>query len=165
MKRIHIKTAFMAIVMVAAFCPGVHAQQATAITTVGMTVKGQVSFSVERNLNLGVVEQGVTHITVDPINGGYSAGYFIFGSSPHNPIIVSYATTSLVSDGNTIKFSGKMAGGTSSEQTGAVILSSGTGLVTNSQGQYFFWIGGTANLSQDQPLGVYTGSFTISIAY
>jgi hypothetical protein len=111
------------------------------------------------------VEQGITQVDVNPITGGGSAAYFTFASSPHTPIIVTYASDKLISAGNSIAFSGELAGSSSRVQTHAMLIGNGTGLVTNSKGRYHFWVGGSAKLSADQPLGVYTGDFTMTIAY
>lgn len=141
------------------------AQTTSTFASASIIVKGLVSLSNVRNLNLGTVVQGVTRIDVNPITGGGSAAYFTFASSPHTPIFVTFASTRLKSDGNLIAFSGDLAGSASSVQSQAMLIRNGTGLVTNPKGQYFFWVGGSASLSPDQPLGVYTGDFTMTIAY
>ena len=147
------------------FATKARAQTTSTFASANIVVKGLVSLSNLRNLNLGTVVQGVSRIEVNPITGGGSAAYFTFASSPHTPIVVTFASTPLTFDGNSIPFSGELAGSPSSIQAQSMIIKDGTGLVTNAKGQYHFWVGGSARLSADQPLGVYTGDFTMTIAY
>ncbi len=142
-----------------------NAQTTTAFASANIVVKGLVSLSALRNLELGTVVQGITQIQVNPITGGGSAAYFTFASSPHTPIIVTFSSTRLTFDGNSIEFSGELAGSPSPVQAQSIIIKNGNGLVTNAKGQYHFWVGGSAKLSPDQPLGFYTGNFTMTIAY
>ncbi len=165
----NIKSSFAGKALIAAMLivggTNAYAQTTTAFASANIVVKGLVSLSALRNLELGTVVQGVTEIQVNPVTGGGSAAYFTFGSSPHTQIIVTFSSTRLTFNGSSIQFTGELAGSPTSVQAQSIIIKDGTGLVTNSKGHYHFWVGGSAKLSPDQPLGVYIGNFTMTIAY
>jgi len=136
-----------------------------ATAQVYMDIKGTVTLTKARDLSMGVVVQGVTSINVDPIKGGSQAAYFIFVADPNSPVFATFSFTNLTSGTSNIAFTGLLAGNSSSSQSDAVLLTSGSTIQTNSDGEYNFWAGGTANLSPAQPFGIYTGSFMLTIAY
>ncbi len=140
-------------------------QSASQWATVRFNVKSAMELKVNRNLAFGYVIQGKTKVSVDPIAGGSMAAYFSLNGPPDTFVTVTFSTSPLTDGQNSIPFSGLLAGNYDADQIGAVPISSGNTITTGATGEYDFWAGGTATLSRSQPLGVYTGSFTLSIAY
>lgn len=141
------------------------AQSAHVTATVNLHLSGTVSLTKVRDLNMGFVMQGVTSATIDPTTGGRQTAYFIFSGEPDLPIFVSFSSSNLTSGADHITFTGALAGGTSSIQDDPSLIANGDPIITGSDGTYCFWAGGTATLSPTQPFGIYSGDFTLSIAY
>jgi hypothetical protein len=114
---------------------------------------------------MGFIIQGMTSTTIDPINGDGEAAYFIFVSEPNLPVFVSFSSSSLTNGIDNIALTASVAGNSESAQKDAILLTEGTEVITSQDGTYYFWGGGTAALSQAQPFGIYTGTFTLSITY
>jgi hypothetical protein len=145
--------------------PGKTWAQMMATAEVYLNVKGTVTLTTVRDLNMGIVVQGISSINVDPIKGGSQAAYFIFVADPNTSVFASFSFTNLTNGTDNIAFTGLLAGNSSSSQSDAVLLTNGSTIETNSSGEYQFWAGGAANLSPSQPFGVYSGTFTLTIAY
>lgn len=139
--------------------------QLTETAPVYLDVKGTVTLTKVRDLSMGFVLQGVTSITIDPIIGGSQVAYFVFAGQPNSPVTVSFSSSELTSGSYTIIFTGALAGSGAPDQHNGSLIANGDPVITNSDGEYYFWAGGTADLSPTQPYGIYTGSFTLSIAY
>jgi len=139
--------------------------QTTATADVYMKVNGSVTLTKVRDLDMGIVVQGITSVSIDPITGGGLAACFLFEGEENSSVTVSFTSANLTSGTDNISFTGALAGCGSSEQSDATPITSGNPVITNPDGNYYFWAGGTAELSPDQPFGIYTGSFTLSIAY
>ncbi len=137
----------------------------TATATVDMTMKPNMGLAAARNMSMGTVTQGLTSIDVNPITGGNAAAYFAFSAPPNTPVTVSYAFTSLSNGPSTIDFNGLLAGSEADNQTKSSIILNGSTIVTNSDGGFHFWAGGSAKLSRSQQLGIYTGTFVLTITY
>ncbi len=137
----------------------------TATALVNMTMKPTMGLTTGRDLTFGFVVQGVTSIYVDPITGGNSAAYFSLSAPPNTPVTVTFSSGVLSDGSNSIAFNGALSGGPSTTQNQSSQLTSGNTITTNSSGEYYFWAGGTANLSPTQPIGTYVGSFVLTIAY
>jgi hypothetical protein len=145
--------------------PGKARAQLTETAPVYLDVKGTVTLTKVRDLSMGFVMQGITSVTIDPISSGSQTAYFIFAGTPNSSIVVSFSSTELTDGVDNIIFTNALAGSGASDQHNATLLASGDPITTNSAGEYYFWAGGTANLSPTQPYGIYTGSFTLSVAY
>ena len=139
--------------------------QVPATADVLMDVHGSLWLTKVRDLSLGYVFQGATNVQVDPITGGDQAAYFEFVTNPDLSVNVSFSSSDLTDGTHSISFTGALAGSTSSNQKDASLLTSGRHIIASSDGNYYFWAGGSAQLSDTQPFGVYQGSFTLSIAY
>jgi len=130
-----------------------------------MKVNGTTTLTKVRDMHLGFVVQGITYFAIDPISGNAHTAYFIFVGNPNSPVDVSFSSSNLTDGANNISFTGTLAGGSSTTEGDATLISNGTPITTNSDGEYYFWAGGSATLSPTQPFGTYSGSFTLSIAY
>lgn len=140
-------------------------QSVSQWATVSFNVKSAIELKVNRNLAFGYVIQGETTVSVDPIAGGSLAAYFSLNGPPDTFVTVTFSSSPLTDGQNAIPFSGLLAANSNPDQIGGVPIKSGSTITTGATGEYNFWAGGTATLSPSQPLGVYTGSFTLSIAY
>ena len=143
------------------------AQPANATATVSLTVNNALSLATNRNMAFGVVVQGVTTATINPITGGATAAMFTLGASATTPVTVTFSSTDLQSGVNTISFAGAgtLSGNSTNVQASSTNVTSGSTVTTSGTGAYFFWAGGTATLLATQPTGAYSGSFTISVTY
>jgi hypothetical protein len=140
------------------------AQSATAVGDVYMSVNDEISLTKIRDLNMGYVVQGVTSVNINPLTSNASA-YFTFAASPNSFAAVFYSSTNLESGSNTIAFTGNLVGNDNTAQNLSTLVRSGATITTNASGNYYLWAGGTASLAPDQPIGTYSGSFTISVTY
>ncbi len=138
---------------------------ATATATVSMLVNGTTALTKIRDLDMGFVVQGNTSLDIDPITGGTQTAYFIFIADPNSTAIISFSAGNLTSGSDVIAFTGLLAGGTSPNQRDAVSLASGIPFTSSPTGTFYFWAGGAAALSTVQPLGTYSGNFTLAITY
>ena len=142
-----------------------NAQLLFATTDVEMHVIGAPTLIKSRDLNFGSVWQGMTTLTVNPVTGGNSAAFFTLTTQANSSVSISFSSTDLTSGTNSISFSGLLSGNSSPDQNTSALISSGNSLTAGPSGDFYLWAGGTANLAPDQLIGVYTGSFTITIVY
>ncbi len=160
------KIVLMSLVLISSLAIGKSfAQTVSATSEVYLQVKGTTSLTKVRDLSMGLVIQGFTSVNINPISGGSEAAYFFFVGEPNSPVTASFSSSDLTSGTYTIAFTGTLAGSGAPDQHNATLIASGDPVISNSDGEYYFWSGGTANLSPTQPYGIYTGSFTLSIAY
>jgi len=141
------------------------AQPSTTTANVTIKINGAMTLTKLRDMDMGFVMQGVMSISVDPITGGAQTAYFTFDAGPNASATVSFSSTNLTSGADNMPFTCSLAGGNSPNQNNASIVSSGDAVTTSSTGTYYFWAGGTADLSPTQPLGTYSGDFILSVAY
>ena len=137
----------------------------TMTAEVSIKVNGAITLAKVRDLNMGFVVQGVTSENVDPIASGSQSAFFTLLADPNSSVAVSFSWSNLTNGSDDITFTGTLAGNNSSSQNNATLIKNGNTITTNLKGGYFFWAGGTAYLSPTQPLGTYSGDFTLSIAY
>lgn len=144
--------------------PETFAQSATSVGEVHLSVNSEISLTKIRDLNMGYVIQGITSVNINPLTNGASA-YFTFAASPNASARVSYSSTNLQSGTNTISFTGDLAGNDNTDQNFSAPVRNGATITTSFSGSYYLWSGGTALLAPDQPIGAYTGSFTILVSH
>lgn len=138
---------------------------------VSIRVSAKVFQSIElttiRNMRFGDVQAGQQKIAISPIQDP-DAGKMVATGIPESKIRVSYLKEwELTNDRNdhTLTFNYTVAGNTVDNQSTAEILQTDNrGLQLNADGEYFIWVGGSADIQNAQP-GNYEGEFTIEIEY
>ena len=165
----NIKSAVCHLVVISIFSCAMtlNAQTQTVSTSalVNLNIRSTTGLTVNRNLSMGAVVQGTTSLTVDPVSSGNSAAFFSLTAAPDTPVTVTFSSTSLTDGAHSILFSGTIAGSDRSVQSQAAMLINGGMATTSPTGDYYFWAGGTANLSPLQAIGFYAGSFVLTVAY
>jgi len=139
--------------------------------TVSITVSARVIETIElitiRNIQFGNAQPGQNQINIIPTRDT-RAGKMKATGRPDASIKVSYVRTWQLSrtDGpGKLNFRYRVAGNTKDDQSTAELLQNDNrDLHFNSDGEYYFWIGGQANIQNAQP-GNYQGDFTIEIEY
>ncbi|HUI29612.1 MAG TPA: DUF4402 domain-containing protein [Candidatus Acidoferrales bacterium] len=157
---------FLAIaVLLTAFAASESFAQATAV--VNLTVNNAISLTKTRDISFGIVPQGVTTVTINPVTGAGATGTFTLGASASTQMNVSWSSTDLASGGNTIGFAGAgtASGNTVNVQGTSLPLTNPGIFTTSGTGAYFFWAGGTATLTPTQATGSYTGTYTLTVTY
>jgi hypothetical protein len=144
---------------------GAQTQTVSTSALVNLKVRSTSALTVNRDLSMGIVIQGTTSLSVDPVNGGNSAAYFSLSGPPNTSVTVTFSSTSLTDGVRSIPFAGILAGSKGTVQSQATLLSNGSAATTSPTGEYYFWAGGAATLSPTQPIGFYAGSFVLTIAY
>jgi len=138
---------------------------------VSIRVTAEVFQSIElttiRNMEFGEMQPGQKEISISPLQDS-DAGKMVASGIPEAKIRVSYLTElELSNDRNdhTLTFHYVVAGNMVDNQSTAEILQTDNrGLQLNDDGEYFFWVGGNADIRNAQP-GSYEGEFTIEIEY
>ncbi len=153
--------------LLATFAAGNAFAQGSATASVSLSVNNALSLTNTRAMAFGVVVEGVTTATINPITGGAAAAAFTLGASASTPITVTYTTSDLTSGVNTISFAGAgtLSGFATNVQASSAAVISGNTITTSGTGAYFFWAGGTATLLPTQPTGVYGGNFVLNVSY
>lgn len=139
--------------------------------TVNITVSARIVETIElitiRNIQFGDAQPGQNQISISP-TGDTRAGKMKATGRANAPIKVSYVRNWQLSrtDGpGKLNFHYEVAGNTKDDQSTAELLQNDNrDLHFNSDGEYYFWIGGQANIQNAQP-GNYQGDFTIEIEY
>jgi hypothetical protein len=106
-------------------------------------------------------------ITIDPTNSA-NAGKMMAIGTPNSEVQITYIRQLVMSNsqtGNTITFNYSVAGNSLDDQTSAELLNrDNKGLQFNSEGRFYFWIGGHVDITTADP-GNYVGEFTLDIEY
>ncbi len=141
-------------------------QQNVSIT-VSATVAGTVEMITINTVDFENIEQEGSVIRVDPVFGERS-GKMVARGTPQAEFRVDYIRerelANLDGDGF-IFFSYEVAGNSIDDQQTAELLDQDIrDLQFNDEGEFYFWIGGTVDLSDVDP-GSYQGEFTIEIEY
>ncbi|PKD44187.1 hypothetical protein [Rhodohalobacter barkolensis] len=141
-------------------------QQNVSIS-VSATVAGTVEMITINTVDFDDIEQEGSEIRVDPIFGERS-GKMVARGTPNAEFRVDYIRQrELVNlDGEgIIFFNYEVAGnGIDDQETAELLDQDIRDLQFNEEGEFYFWIGGTIDLSDVNP-GSYQGEFTIEIEY
>ncbi len=141
-------------------------QQNVSIS-VSATVAGTVEMITINTVDFENIEQEGSVIRVDPIFGE-RAGKMIARGTPNAEFRVDYIRQRELAnmDGSGfIFFDYEVAGNTIDDQETSELLDQDIrDLQFNDEGEFYFWIGGTVDLSDVDP-GSYQGDFTIEIEY
>jgi len=120
-----------------------------------------------RDMQFGPVQPGQQQISIDPLLDSESGKMIAIGI-PETRIRVSFVRERVLtsSDGSeTLTFTYEIAGNDRDDQSSAELLQSDNrNFDLNSQGEYYFWIGGQVNIQDAKP-GKYNGDFTIEVEY
>ncbi|MGM0745673.1 hypothetical protein [Rhodohalobacter sp.] len=141
-------------------------QQNVSIS-VSATVSGTIEMITINTVDFDDIEQEGSVIRVDPIFGERS-GKMVARGTPNAEFRVDYIRErELVNlDGEgIIFFNYEVAGNRIDDQETAELLDQDIrDLQFNEEGEFYFWIGGTIDMSDVNP-GSYQGEFTIEIEY
>lgn len=134
---------------------------------VSARVVESIEMITERNMQFGEVQPGQQQISIDPISA-FETGKMVAVGIPNARIRVSFVRErqlTNIQNGNTLIFTYEIAGNDRDDQSSAELLQADNrNLDLNSEGKYYFWIGGRVNIENAQP-GSYNGDFTIEVEY
>lgn len=120
-----------------------------------------------RDMVFGPVQPGQQEISINPLTDPESGKMVAIGT-PEAQIRVSFIqerTLTHVNGTGTLTFYYEIAGNDEDNQSSAELLQAeNRNLMLNSEGEYYFWIGGSVNIQNAQP-GNYNGEFTIEVEY
>jgi len=138
---------------------------------ISINASAQVVESIEmvtvRNMDFSSVQPSQQTISIDPLSDSNTGKMIALGNAD-SQIRVSFVrerTLRHVSGTSTLTFTYEIAGNDEDDQSSAEILQTDNrDLTLNSEGQYYFWIGGQVNVENAKP-GNYNGDFTIEVEY
>lgn len=147
------------------------AQSGNNSHSVDINVNAQVIETINmttiRDMRFGDVQPGQQEINISPVNDP-NAGKMIASGTPEARIRVSFLQEWELSNdrgGESLTFFYRVAGNTSDDQSTAELLQTDNrDLYFNSDGEFYFWIGGRVDITNASP-GNYEGEFTIEIEY
>jgi hypothetical protein len=149
--------------------PGlVHAQGADARVTI--TVQGATALTSTGVTRFGIIDNaGARSATVDPrgLTGDQTTAFFVAQGAPNTDIRVTFSSTldlcnESLGCGTKLQFTANVAA-SSGALPASFSLPSGTIIRLNEQGNFYFWLGGTIQTANNQPPGVYSGLFTLTV--
>lgn len=142
-------------------------QKSDVSINVNATVTGSIELTTIRNMNFGQVVPRQQTIDISPTQDP-EAGKMVASGIPNARIRVRYIREwNLVSSRSEVPltFNYRIAGNqVDNQETAELLETDNRDLNFNSDGEYYFWIGGNANIANVQP-GNYEGEFTIEIEY
>lgn len=150
--------------------PGlVHAQGADARVTI--TVQGATALAATGVTRFGTIDNAASRSpTIDPKapSGDQTVTVFTAQGAPNGSIIVTFSpTTDLCHEslgcGTKIVFTPNLFGFRSDPSNGSFFSSSGGQVQLNEQGNFYVWLGGSIQTAANQPPGVYSGLFTMTV--
>ncbi|HKJ44229.1 MAG TPA: DUF4402 domain-containing protein [Balneolales bacterium] len=178
MKKVNI-VIIATVLIVSGFTYSVKAQASVGVSA---NVLSQISLS-KTDVNFGTVQQGSSPvINPDPgagtkftdIDAGGQVGEVIVSGSSETSVAISFDHSSafnLTNGSNTLSYTPTIFADTSSTG-GSTISSSLSGFshVTNTNGNFYVWIGGslgsgTPAIPTSQATGSYTGTLTVTVSY
>ena len=145
--------------------------QATQTVNVNATIISGLSLTVNRHLNLGGIvpsNSGSISVTIDPslsssrtksgtggmlVGNGTSAIVSITGQANYPVNIVLPTSVTVTSNSNQMTLNNFLSS------------ASGNSLTLDGTGTANFQIGATINLTQNQPVGLYEGTFQVIVNY
>ena len=162
-------TAILAITLL--FSAGVKAQQEADVTA-RVHISAQVIQSIElitvNSMSFGKTQPGQRELYVNPtadINAGYMIAIGTPGAEFRLEYLSQHLLTNTSSEGGNLVFTYEISGNNLEEQATSELLREENKTITfNSNGRYYFWVGGRVNLENAVP-GNYEGDFTIEIDY
>lgn len=135
--------------------------------SVNARVIDSINLTTIRNMQFDKVQPGQKELNISPIKDP-NAGKMVANGIPNARIRVSFLREwQLTNDrgGTPLYFSYRVAGNEVDDQPTAELLEpENRDLSFNSEGKFYFWIGGHVNISNASP-GNYQGEFTIQIEY
>ena len=142
-----------------------------ASSRISIRASAQVVESIEmvtvRDMDFSPVQPSRQLISINPLTDT-STGKMIALGNADSQIRVSFIrerTLRHASGTGTLTFTYEIAGNNEDDQSSAEILQTDNrDLTLNSNGEYFFWIGGQINVENAKP-GNYNGDFTIEVEY
>lgn len=140
-------------------------------SSVSINVNARVIESINmttiRDMRFGKVQPGQEEIDISPLNNS-NAGKMVATGRAEARISVSFIREwQLTNDrgGTPLTFFYRVSGNTVDEQSTAELLETDNrNLQFNSEGEFYFWIGGHVDITNASP-GNYEGQFTIEIEY
>lgn len=137
------------------------------ITVNARVVAEGIEMTTIRDMRFGKVQPGQQEISISPLRDP-NAGKMVASGIPDERIRVSFLREwQLTNDqgGEPLTFSYRVAGNSIDDQnTSELLETNNRNLRFNSEGEFYFWIGGRVNISNASP-GNYEGEFTIEIEY
>lgn len=134
---------------------------------VSARVVNTVEMITLRDMQFGPVQPGQQKISIDPLQDS-ETGKMIAIGKPGSRIRVSFVRERVLtsSDGSSsLIFMYEIAGNDRDDQSSAELLQTeNRNFDLNSDGEYYFWIGGQVNIQNAKP-GRYNGDFTIEVEY
>lgn len=131
------------------------------------TVVTDIELTTMRNINFGKVQPGQQAVDISPTRDA-RAGKMVATGIPNSQIRVSYISEWQLTNSrtnHTLTFNYRVAASeTDNQDTAELLQTQNRDLSFNQEGRYYFWIGGSADISNIQP-GNYEGEFTIEIEY
>lgn len=142
-------------------------QSKSVSINVNARVIESINMTTIRNMRFGQVQPGQQQVNISPIKDP-TAGKMEASGIPNARIRVSFLRQwQLTNDrgGKPLTFFYRIAGNTVDDQATAELLQTDNrDLRFNSEGKFYFWIGGHVDISDASP-GNYEGEFTIEIEY
>ncbi|WP_445665816.1 DUF4402 domain-containing protein [Fodinibius sp. AD559] len=137
---------------------------------ISIAASAQVVESIEmvtvRDMDFSSVRPSQQAISIDPLSDSNTGKMIALGNAD-SQIRVSFVRgrTLTHASGSTLTFTYEIAGNDEDDQSSAEILQTDNrDLTLNSNGEYYFWIGGQVNVENARP-GNYNGNFTIEVEY
>lgn len=148
-----------------------YAQNGSLNTELSISITTEVVETIElftlQNINLGVIQPSQQTVTVDPVTSP-NAGIMLATGNPNSILRVSYRDQVELqsSDGNEIIiFKYRVSGSSQYDQSTSEYLEpESKDLSFNESGEYFFWIGGSTDISNITG-GKFEGDFTFEVEY
>ncbi|SMO82086.1 DUF4402 domain-containing protein [Gracilimonas mengyeensis] len=146
---------------------GQQQNQISAEVSVSADIIQSIELITVNSMQFQNVQPGQQELYINPVND-LNAGYMIAVGTPEAEFRLSYLPEREITqiDGdNTLTFMYEISGNTEEDQSTSELLENENQNVQfNSEGRYYFWIGGRINLENAAP-GNYEGDFTIEIDY
>lgn len=138
---------------------------------ISISASAQVVESIEmvtvRDMNFSPVQPSQQTISIAPLSDSNTGKMIALGNAD-SQIRVSFVrerTLRHASGAGTLAFTYEIAGNDEDDQSSAEILQTDNrDLTLNSNGEFYFWIGGQINVENAKP-GNYNGDFTIEVEY
>jgi len=145
--------------------------QDSGTSRISITATARVVKSIEmrtiRDMSFSPVQPSQQQISINALNDANTGKMIAIGNA-NAQIRVSFVrqrTLTHASGNGTLTFTYEIAGNDQDDQASAELLQADNrDLTLNSEGRYYFWIGGQVNVENAKP-GNYNGDFTIEVEY
>ncbi len=139
----------------------------TTVTATVIKALSVVNVTAGSTLDLGRVAVG--QAAPRPINPKASAAFELKASGqPNTAVTVTFANATLSrAGGGTLTFAPTVSANATESKTQAAQISSPASLTLSaSPGEYYFWVGGgVTTVPANTPVGTYSGTWTLTVAY